>query len=136
VRTYALDPDAQDALREHVIAWDKERSGQRSEHLFVWADGEPLHPKSVEVLFRRHCQKAGLPVVPLQAARQAYVVAALETGIPTAVISERLGHDVTPRRLTLIPLVEPPDRGGRRQPTTPSKRRIPGKERSWHLRSC
>lgn len=91
-RTYALDPDAHEALREHVIAWDKESSGQRSDRIFVWSDGGPLHPKSVKVLFRRHCQNAQLPLVPFRGVRQAYVSAALESGIPTAVIRERLGR--------------------------------------------
>lgn len=137
VRTYALDPDAHDALREHVITWDKERNGQRSDRIFVWSDGGPVRPKSVEVLFRRHCQKAGLPVVPLQAMRQAYVVAAIETGIPTAVISERLGHAVSPTSLRRIPLVDPPDRRARTESRSPSQgRTTTGKERSCHLRSC
>lgn len=91
-RSYSLDPDTHEALREHAISWDKETSGQRSDRIFVWSDGEPLHPKSVEVLFRRHCQNAQLPVVPFRGVRQAYISAALESGIPTAVISERLGR--------------------------------------------
>ena len=103
-RTYALDPDTHDALREHVVAWDKEQGGKRSDRIFVWSDGEPLHPKSIKVLFRRHCQNAELPVVPFRGVRQAYVGAALESGIPTAVISERLGRmQSTSRR---------PDSGG------------------------
>lgn len=137
VRSYTLDPDTHDALREHVIGWDKERNGQRSDRIFVWKDGEPVHPKSVEVLFRRHCQKADLPVVPLQAVRQAYVVAAIETGIPTAVISERLGHAISPTSLRRIPTVNPSDRQGHTEPKPRSQRRnAPGKERSCHLRSC
>jgi integrase len=139
VRSYALDPDAHEALREHVIAWDKERLGpdQRSKHLFVWTDGAPIHPKSVDVLFRRHCHNAGLPAVPLQAMRQAYVVAALETGIPTAVISERLGRVVTPGNIGRIPQVDPPARRVHKDPGTPTRPPSdPERRRSCRLRSC
>lgn len=137
VRSYALDPDAHDALRDHVIAWDKEWNGQRSDRVFTWADGGQVHPKSVEILFRQHCRKAGLPVVPLQAVRQAYVVAAVETGIPTAVISERLGHAVSPTNLGRIPMVVPPERPGRAESRSPSQRRTTAERgRPCHLRSC
>lgn len=138
-KTYALDPDTHEALREHVIAWDSEHSGQdlRSKHLFAWEDGEPMHPKSVDVLFHRHCHKADLPVVPLQAVRQAYVVAALETGIPTAVISERLGHAVSTQSISLIPTVNPPERPGPTASHAPTRRRVDaGREQARHLRSC
>ncbi|MGY2876465.1 integrase [Marmoricola sp. URHA0025 HA25] len=144
-RSYALDPDAHEALREHVIAWDKDVSGddQRSKRLFVWADEAPLHPKSVEVLFHRHCQKAGLPVVPFQTMRQAYVVAAIETGIPTAVISERLGRTIAPTSTNQIRQVDPPldparrAADVRRTAVAPTRKpRDPDRRRSCHLRSC
>jgi integrase len=136
VRSFALDPDAHESLRDHVIAWDKAREGQGSDRLFVWDDGEPIHPKSVGVLFRRHCQQASLPAVPLQAMRQAYVVAALETGIPTSVISERLGRTVTPRSITRIPPVDAPGRRMSHDPGTPTRRPDnPDRRQPWHLRS-
>ena len=136
-RSYALDPDAHEALREHVIAWDKEQNGRRSKRIFCWTDGASVHPKSIEVLFRRHCHKAGLPVVSLQAVRQAYVVAAIETGIPTAVLSERLGHAVTPSTLGRIPVVAPPDRPRRTKSDSVSRQgTTQRRDRSCHLRSC
>ena len=136
-RSYALDPDTHDALRAHVIAWDKEHSDRdlRSKHVFAWEDGEPLHPKSVEILFHRHCQKAGLPVVSLQAMRQAYVVAALETGIPTAVISERLGRKVSPTNMGRVPSVDPPEASERSTAAKPSRPSDPNRRRSWPSRS-
>lgn len=136
-RSYALDPDTHDALRAHVIAWDKQHSGKdlRSKHLFVWDDGKPLHTKSVAVLFRRHCQKAGLPLVSLQAMRRAYVVAALETGIPTAVISERLGRTITPMTIGRIPSIDVPRQTGS-TPARPSARANDlERRRPCHLRS-
>ena len=140
-RSYALDPHTREALREHVIAWDKDREGQRSDRIFVWSDNEPLRPKSVEVLFRRHCHNAGLPVVPLQAARAAYVVAAIETGIPTAVIGERLGRAVTPMTIGQIPSVDvrppaPPRKSTPSVETAPRRASDPDRRRSCHLRSC
>ena len=138
-KSYVLDPDTHEALREHVIAWDKERTGQdlRSKHLFAWEDGEPLHPKSVEVLFHRHCYKADLPIVPMQAMRQGYVVAALQTGIPTAVISERLGHAVTPTTIGRVPLVDPPQRQIGTDAGAPTRRTTAGptRRKPCHLRS-
>lgn len=135
--SYALDPDTYDALRAHVIAWDKQSSGRelRSKYLFAWEDGEPLRPKSVEILFHRHCQKAGLPVVSLQAMRQAYVVAALETGIPTAVISERLGRRVSPTNMGRVPRVDPPDARQRSTSARPSRPSDPDRRRPWPSRS-
>ncbi len=107
--SYALDPDTHEALREHVIAWDKEQSGERSDRLFVWDDGAPLTAESVGVLFRRHSYWAEVPIVALRALRQAYVVAALESGISPSVINERLGLAGALLGVTRIPPVEPDD---------------------------
>lgn len=93
---YALDPDAYDALKVHVIEWDKthgEAPGVSG--LFLDDNGSGLSAKKFMSLFRRHCAQANLPVVPFREVRQAYVIAAIETGIPTRVLRERLG-DLTP----------------------------------------
>jgi hypothetical protein len=50
--------------------------------LFVWSNGEQVDVGAVRTMFRQHCSLAGLPVVPLQAMRQAYIVAAIDSGIP------------------------------------------------------
>jgi integrase len=132
-RSYALDPDTHAALREHVIAWDKEQGGKRVARLFVWGDGEALHPKSVKVLFRRLCHKAELPLVPLRGVRQAYVCAALERGIPTSVISERLGRTVTTRPVGMATSVDP--QAPRENVNTSSRRHTESSGRSsCHLR--
>jgi integrase len=120
-RIYELDPDAYDALRDHVISWDKERAvlQQKSRHLFVWSNGEQLDRGAVRKMFQQHCTAAGVPVVPYKEMRFAYVVAALESGLPTQVIRERLGrkpeqsteHDA-PQRVTDV--AQP--RSARRQP--------------------
>lgn len=93
---YALDPDAYDALKVHVIEWDKTHGeGPGVSGLFLDDNGSALSANKFTSLFRRHCAQANLPVVPFRAVRQAYVIAAIETGIPTRVLRERLG-DFTP----------------------------------------
>lgn len=93
-RTLALDPTTWDALREYVIAWDKERYllGQDTKLLFVWPNGRPLHPDTITALFHRHCAAAELPKIRLHDVRHSYATAALKAGIPAKIISERLGH--------------------------------------------
>lgn len=90
---YALDPTAYEALKEHVATWDKERHilDQDTQKLFVWSNGQQVDTRAIRTMFAQHCEAAGVPVVPLQEVRQAYVLAALETGIPVKVISDRIG---------------------------------------------
>jgi integrase len=91
-RSCVLDPTAYDALKEHVATWEVERFllRQKAQKLFVWSNGEQVDPGAVRTMFRQHCSLAGVPVVSMHAMRQAYVVAALESGIPVKQISDRL----------------------------------------------
>ena len=100
-RSCLLDPTAFDALKEHVAAWEAERFllRQETQQLFVWSNGEQLDSGAVRTMFRQHCSLAGLPVVPMRAMRQAYIVAALESGIPVRQISDRLSRRVEPQTL-------------------------------------
>lgn len=142
VEGYALDPDAYDALREHVIQWDKEREdfAPDARNLFLWSDGTPVHTNAVSSMYHQHCDQAGLPAVPLQEMRQAYVVAALETGIPTAILRERLGDQVDSPSMGVG--AEPKPRITKRQSArkrerddrTPDDTR-PRQQKSRHLRS-
>ena len=93
-RSLALDPTTRDALRAYLVMWDEEREllGQDTQLLFVWPNGQPLHPDTITTLFHRHCDKAGLPRIRLHDVRHSYATAALKTGVPAKVISERLGH--------------------------------------------
>jgi integrase len=90
---YILDPDAANAIRAHVMSWDKEREtlGHTTDKLFIWSNGEQLDAGSAMRMFQQHCASAGVPVVPMKQVRAAYVVNALEYGIPTEVLTERLG---------------------------------------------
>jgi integrase len=93
-RSLALDPTTWDALRDYIVFWDKEREalGQSTQLLFVWPNGNPIHPDTITALFHKHCAAAGLPRIRLHDVRHSYATAALKAGIPPKVISERLGH--------------------------------------------
>jgi integrase len=94
VRSLALDPDTNQALEDYLVAWDEERYllGQPRQLLFVWPNGNPLHPDTITALFHKHCEAAGLPRIRLHDVRHSYATAALKAGISPKVISERLGH--------------------------------------------
>ena len=94
IRWLALDPDTWEALHDYIQLWDKERYllGQPTQLLFVWPNGDPLHPDTITALFHKHCAAARLPRIRLHDVRHSYATAALKAGIPPKVISERLGH--------------------------------------------
>lgn len=93
-RVLALDPDTTAALDDYLIVWEEEGYllGQTRRLLFVWPDGQPLHPDTITALFHKHCEAAGLPRIRLHDVRHSYATAALKAGISPKVISERLGH--------------------------------------------
>lgn len=131
---YALDPDAYDALRDHVIAWDKADDGTpRNGRLFTDIDGGDLSPSTITSMFRRHCAQANLRAVPFREVRQAYVIAALETGIPTRVLRERLGNLDSP---SLGVGLEPTPRASRKRRAVAAQRpdRSRSEQPARHLR--
>jgi len=125
-RSFGLDPNTYDSLRDHVITWDKERyaMSQDTRMLFVWSNGQPLDAASASRMFRQHCAGAGIPVVSIEQMRTAYATAALEFGIPTKVITDRLGRDVGPS-VPVIPIEQERTHRGNRARPTPSG---PGRE--------
>jgi integrase len=103
-RGYGLDPTTYDVRRDHAIDWDRQRetSFPHARHLFLATDGRLLRPEQVSTMFVVHCLRAGLPVAAMDQVRETYVQNALQSGIPTSILSDRIGHDVTcPRRLTV-----------------------------------
>jgi integrase len=63
--------------------------------VFTREDGSIIHPQSLSQAFERHARAAGLPVIPLHSVRHSYASASLAAGVPTRVLSERLGHSST-----------------------------------------
>ncbi|GAB3785172.1 site-specific integrase [Nocardioides ungokensis] len=94
IRSLALDPDTCAALDDYLVVWEEEGIllGQHRRLLFVWPNGNPLHPDTITALFHKHCEAAGLPRIRLHDVRHSYATAALKAGISPKVISERLGH--------------------------------------------
>jgi integrase len=93
-RVLALDPVTWEALRGYTEFWGQEREllGQATRLLFVWPNGQPIHPDTITALFHKHCEAAGLPRIRLHDVRHSYASAALKANVSPKVISERLGH--------------------------------------------
>ena len=101
-RGVVLDPTVREAMKDHLASWEIEREvlRQRTKKLFVWSNGEQVDPGSVRTMFRQHCSLALLPVVPFREVRQAYVVAALASGIPVPELCDTRVRVVSPLALT------------------------------------
>ena len=78
------------------------RHRPEARHLFLRTDGNPVRPEHVSSMFAVHCLRAGLPVVAMDQVRETYVQNALQSGIPTRVLSDRIGHDVTVTRCPTV----------------------------------
>lgn len=55
-------------------------------------DGAVVHPDTLLARFRRLAKAAGVPVIPLHAARHTYAELALAAGVRLDVVSRQLGH--------------------------------------------
>jgi integrase len=97
-RTISISPSTVTGLR----AW---RSAQATERLLIgggWldteglvitnADGSAPNPEAFSNLFRTLSKRAGLPLIRLHDLRHSYATAALASGVPVKVLSQRLGH--------------------------------------------
>jgi integrase len=99
-RSIALDPVTVATLQEH-------RQRQRSERLlaggaytdldlvFAREDGQPLHPDYISQLFDRTVKRLELPRIRLHDLRHTHATLGLAAGVPTKVMSDRLGHATT-----------------------------------------
>ena len=96
-RTVALDEVTVAALQRHRRHQLEERlaagegwvdTGLLVTHL----DGTAVDPRLFSSWFRQHARDAGLPHIRLHDVRHSYATAALAAGVPTKVVSERLGH--------------------------------------------
>lgn len=96
-RSVALDSSTVSALRRHRARQAQERLSFGSNYnesslVFAREDGSPLHPKSVSDEFQRRAKQVGVPVIRLHDLRHSYASLALQAGVQTKIVSERLGH--------------------------------------------
>ncbi len=100
-RTVSLDPATVAELRAHRARQLEERlaagdAWQRADDLvFCREDGTPLQPQAVSKMFERLVRDAGLPSLSLHGLRHTAATAGLRAGIPTKLMSVRLGHSNT-----------------------------------------
>jgi integrase len=96
-RTIDLDPRTIAVLR----AWRKRqleqnlRYGIRSDaagFVFAQPDGDALHPDLFSQTFERLLAKTDLPKIRLHDLRHTHATLLLQAGVPSKVVSERLGH--------------------------------------------
>jgi len=96
-RMLALDPATVAALREWLAHQISERiffdrDYQRTDRVFTWENGRPVHPDVIRQRFNRLSDRAGLPHIRLHDMRHSYATAALKAGIHLKIVSARLGH--------------------------------------------
>jgi integrase len=96
-RVVDLDPETVSQLRTHRCGQQVERARQGAGYrdgdlVFCQEDGRPIHPESFTGAFDRLVPEVGLPRIRLHDLRHTHATIALRAGIPTKVISERLGH--------------------------------------------
>ena len=96
-RSVALDRGTVDALHVHRKRQVEQRllvGPDFRDHGLVFAhpDGQPLNPEYVSRRFQRLVRAAGLPSVRLHDLRHTHATLALPAGVPTRVLSGRLGH--------------------------------------------
>ena len=98
-RTISLDPGTVAALRRWRKVQTEERllmggGWQGTEHdlIVTEPDGTPIHPQVLTRRFHAATKAAGVPLIRLHDVRHSYATAALNSGVPVKVLSQRLGH--------------------------------------------
>jgi integrase len=96
-RSIALDPTTLAALHAHRARQLEERlnwgeAWVESGLVFTREDGTTIHPQRMTSWFEQLARDANLPRIRLHDLRHSYATAALASGIPAKVVSERLGH--------------------------------------------
>jgi integrase len=76
--------------RERQLARDG--IDHKHDRVFTREDGSPLHPDFVSQSFERTIRAAGLRRIRLHDLRHTHATLALRAGVPTKIVSERLGH--------------------------------------------
>jgi integrase len=96
-RTVALDATTVTALRQHRKYQLEERlalgeAWEDSGLVFTHQNGWAINPRLFSSWFTQRATAAGLPHIRLHDLRHSYATAALAAGVPTKIVSERLGH--------------------------------------------
>jgi integrase len=99
-RTLSLDATTVAMLRAHRAAQLEERlafgAGYHDEDsIFCLPDGSAIDPDGLTQRFERHVREAGVARIRLHDLRHTYATLALKAGVPTKVLSQRLGHAST-----------------------------------------
>lgn len=96
-RAVTLDGATVNALRTIRKAQMEERlalAGHYQDHglVFAQADGSPVHPERLTMVFDRRVAKSGLPRLRFHDLRHTHATLALQAGVHPKVVQERLGH--------------------------------------------
>jgi len=99
-RTITLEPEHVAVLREHRAAQNEMRlklgrSWQDHGLVFPQWNGAPMSGQMFYSRFKVICRKAGYPEAHPHTARHTHATAALEEGVETKYVSDRLGHSNT-----------------------------------------
>jgi len=97
-RVIDLDPCTLDQIRRHGQRQLNEQAEWDADYVdddlvFCKENGEPLHPQTYTQAFERLVAKTDLPRIRLHDLRHTHTTIALQAGVPTKVVSERLGHE-------------------------------------------
>ncbi len=96
-RTIDLDTTTLAELRRHRARQGADKLAVGADYtdadlVFAHPDGHMLNPKRVTEWFKRRAAAAGVPACRLHDLRHAHASHLLARGVPTKVVSERLGH--------------------------------------------
>jgi integrase len=97
-RTIELDAATVAALKHHATRQKEERLAagtrwQGSGHVFVSEVGQPVWPGVVSRCFTALVKASSLPTISLHGLRHTFItVGLLELGLPTSMVSKRVGH--------------------------------------------
>jgi len=97
IRQVSLDAGTIAVLRAHRIRQTERRLAAgpawvETGRVFTREDGSHIHPDVLSKRFDRWVRRSGLPRITFHGLRHTWATMALEKGIHTKVVSERLGH--------------------------------------------
>ena len=99
-RRIALDVGTVAVLRalKAAQAAEKLKLGQAyidHDLVFCWEDGRPIQPNAFSKSFGAAVARAGLPRIRVHDLRHTYCTLALQAGVDTKIVSDRVGHSTT-----------------------------------------